>query len=533
MATATELSINENATALQMAQAIFGNSVTVVTASTPGGSDPVYDGDGRSSGIYTGGDTTSPGVTPGDTGVILSTGRVRDFTNSNGSTNTNVRGNTSRNTNGDDNNADFNAAAGANTFDASYLDVDFIPTGSVMTMQFVFSSEEYPEFQNSVYQDFVGVWVNGAQVDLSIGNGDADPGNVNSNSNANLYNDNTGDQFNTEMDGFTVTMTLKMTVVPNQINSIRIGIADVGDSSYDSSLLIAADSVQTEVVALNDSTNLFPTGTRTLDVLANDIDNGNTLTITQVNGQSVVVGSMVTLSSGQTVTLNADGTLEIVGDGDTEDFAFTYTVDGGTSTDVAFVNVSSIPCFVAGTLILTPDGEVPVETLSPGDLVITQDEGAQPVRWIGQRRVEAVENFAPIHIRGGTFGSHNDLLVSPQHRVLIHDSLAELLFGEAEVLVKAKDLVNDSTVTRRTGGTVAYVHILFDRHQVVFSEGLATESFLPGPQTTKSFERDIVEEICAIFPEIDPDTGDGYSPAVRRTLRQYEAQVLLSNGKAA
>lgn len=533
MATATELSINENATALQMAQAIFGDSVTVVTASTPGGSDPVYDGDNRSSGIYTGGNTTSPGVTPGDTGVILSTGRVRDFTNSNGSTNTNVRGNTSRNTNGDDNNPDFNAAAGTNTYDASYLDIDFIPTGSVMTMQFVFSSEEYPEFQNSVYQDFVGVWVNGAQVDLSIGDGDADPGNVNSNSNANLYNDNTGDQFNTEMDGFTVTMTLKMTVLPNQINSIRIGVADVGDSSYDSNLLIAADSVQTEIVALNDSTNLYPTGTRTLDVLANDIDNGNTLTITQVNGQSVSVGSMVTLASGQTVTLNADGTLEIVGDGDIEDFAFTYTVDGGTNTDVGFVNVSSIPCFVAGTMILTPGGEVPVESLLPGDLVITQDDGAQPVRWIGRRTVMAVDNFAPIHIKGGTFGTHNDLLISPQHRVLIHNGLAELLFGEAEVLVAAKDLVNDMSVTRRTGGTVEYVHILFDRHQVVYSEGLATESFLPGPQTTKSFERDIVEEICAIFPEVNPDTGHGYSPAVRRTLRQYEAQVLLSNQKAA
>lgn len=533
MATATELSINENATALQMAQAIFGDSVTVVTASTPGGSNPVYDGDNRSSGIYTGGNTTSPGVTPGDSGVILSTGRVRDFTNSSGSTNTNVRGNTSRNTNGDDNNPDFNAAAGTNTYDAAYLDIDFIPTSSVMTMQFVFSSEEYPEFQNSVYQDFVGVWVNGAQVDLSIGDGDADPGNVNSNSNANLYNDNTSDQFNTEMDGFTVTMTLKMTVVPNQINSIRIGVADVGDSSYDSNLLIAADSVQTEVVALNDSTNLFPTGTRTLDVLANDIDNGNTLTITQVNGQSVSVGSMVTLASGQTVTLNADGTLEIVGDGDIEDFAFTYTVDGGTSTDVGFVNVSSIPCFVAGTMILTPDGDIPVESLSPGDLVITQDEGAQPVRWIGQRTVAAIDNFAPIHIKGGTFGTHNDLLISPQHRVLIHDGLAELLFGEAEVLVAAKDLVNDMSVTRRTGGTVKYVHILFDRHQVVYSEGLATESFLPGPQTTKSFERRIVEEICAIFPEVDPDTGHGYSPSARRTLRQYEAQVLFSNEKAA
>ena len=111
--------------------------------------------------------------------------------------------------------------------------------------------------------------------------------------------------------------------------------------------------------------------------------------------------------------------------------------------------------------------------------------------------------------------------------------LAELLFGEAEVLVAAKDLVNDNSITRRTGGTVDYVHLLFDRHQVVYSEGLATESFLLGPQTTQSFERDIVKEICAIFPELDPATGDGYSAAARRTLRHFEAQVLLSQDKAA
>jgi hypothetical protein len=93
-------------------------------------------------------------------------------------------------------------------------------------------------------------------------------------------------------------------------------------------------------------------------------------------------------------------------------------------------------------------------------------------------------------------------------------------------LVAARDLVNDRSVLRRVGGDVTYVHLLFDRHQVVFSEGLETESFLPGPQTTKSLEREIVDEICAIFPEIDPETGHGYSPSARRTLKRYEADIL-------
>jgi hypothetical protein len=121
------------------------------------------------------------------------------------------------------------------------------------------------------------------------------------------------------------------------------------------------------------------------------------------------------------------------------------------------------------------------------------------------------------------------VFLSPLHRVLIRDSLAELLFGEGEVLVAARDLVNDRTVRRVPGGMVSYVHILFDSHQVVFSEGLETESFLPGPRISNSFEAEVVREICAIFPEIDPMTGAGYSPAARRTLKRYEARLLLAS----
>ncbi|NRB16899.1 MAG: Hint domain-containing protein [Rhodobacteraceae bacterium] len=523
MVAASELTYQTNASAMQMAEAIFGDGVTVVSAD--------YTGDSRSSAIYSNGDSIAPGATPGDTGVILSTGRAKEYTNSSGEANQDA--NQSRNTSGENNNADFNAAAGSNTYDASYLDVTFIPDSGVMTMQFIFSSEEYPEFENSVYQDFVGVWINGVQVDLVIGNGDADPGNLNSTTNENLFLDNSNDAYNTEMDGLTVTLTLTMNVIPGVENTIRIGIADVSDSSYDSNLLIAGDSVQVDFVAIEDSTNLYPNGSKTIDVLANDIDNsGGTLTITHVNGVAVSAGSIVTLNTGQTVLLNADGTLTLTGDGDTENFNFTYTASNGGNSDTGFVNVSSIPCFVAGTLIRTPYGELAVEDLQPGDLVVTRDDGAQPIRWIGARLVEAEGDFAPIHIRKGTFGSHRDLRVSPQHRVLVRDSLAELLFGEAEVLVAAKDLLNDRSVTRSPGGEVTYVHLMFDRHQVIFSEGLETESFLPGPLTTNLLEQPVVDEICALFPELDPATGEGYGGAARPTLKSYEARLLSATEAA-
>lgn len=523
MVAASELTYQTNASAIQMAETIFGDGVTVV--------DATYSGDSRSSAIYSDGDSVAPGATPGDTGVILSTGRAKEYTNSKGQANQDS--NQSRNTGGEDNNADFNEAAGTNTYDASYLDISFIPDSGVMTMQFIFSSEEYPEFQNSVYQDFVGVWINGEQVELTTGNGDADPGNLNSTNNENLFLDNSNDAYNTEMDGLTVTMTLTMNVTPDEVNTIRIGIADVSDSSYDSNLLIAGNSVQADFVAMEDSTYLDPDGSKTIDVLANDVDSsGGTLTITHVNGVAVSAGSLVTLNTGQTVQLNANGTLTLTGDGDADEFNFTYTASNGGNSDTGFVNVSSIPCFVAGSQIRTPYGEVPVEELQPGDLVETHDDGPQPIRWIGARMVRAEGDFAPIHIRGGTFGTHRDLLVSPQHGVLVRDSLAELLFGEGEVLVAAKDLLNDRSVTRRPGGEVTYVHLMFDRHQVIFSEGLETESFLPGSQTTDLLEQPIIDEICALFPELDPATGKGYGDSARPMLKSYEAR-LLSAAKAA
>lgn len=516
-----ELPIDRNASAIEMAEKMFGDGVTIVSAS--------YTGDRDSSGIYTDGDSVSPGVTPGDSGVMFSTGDLRGFTNTldllRGA---NHNSNTTTNSSGPNNNADFNAAAGARTYDASFIDVDFIPTGNVMTMQFVFASEEYPEYADGAFQDFVGVWVNGTQIELGVGDGDIDPNNLNAGSNQNLFIDNTGDQYNTEMDGFTVTLTVKMPVIAGEVNSIRIGIADVSDNTYDSTLLIAGDSVQTALIAVDDSLRLDPDGSRVLDVLANDVNtDGGVMFITHINGTAVAPGGTVTLNSGQMVQLNADGTLTLVGDGDIEQVNFTYTVENSNGqTDTAFVLVDSVPCFVVGTRILTPDGEVAIETLQPGDMVITRDRGAQPIRWIGQRRVPAEGSFAPIHIAENALGRHRALRLSPLHRVLIRDARAELYFGETEVLVAARDLVNDHTIRPVEGGMVDYVHMLFDQHEVVYSEGLETESFLPGPQLNRSFEAEMVREICSIFPEIDPETGAGYSSAARTTLKRYEARIL-------
>ncbi len=452
MATGAELKYQTNASALVMAQTIFGGGVAITGAS--------YTGDNRSSAIYSLGDSRAPGATPGDTGIILSTGRANHYTRSNGDPNR--AGNTSTNTSGQDNDADFNAAAGATTYDASYLEVDFIPTGSALTMQFIFASEEYPEYINSIYQDFVGVWVNGSQADITVGDGDTDPGNINPGANSNLYLSNIGDAYNTEMDGLTVTMTLTMQVNPGVVNSLKLGIADVSDTSYDSNLLIAAGSLQTELIAHDDSVQIDPNGTRDIDLLANDVNTtGGTLTITHINGQTVSVGSFVTLGTGQIVTLNGDGTVTVFGDGDEEQVNFTYTAESSTgASDTGYVLLDMVPCFVAGTMIDTQEGALPVDVLEPGDMIKTRDAGYQPLRWVGQRTVPATGVLAPVEIAAKTFGDHARLRVSPLHRILIRDTMAELLFGEAEVLVAAKELINDSSVRIREGGEVTYVHLL-------------------------------------------------------------------------
>lgn len=525
MIAASEFPIDTNASAMDMANAMFGDGVTVLSA--------FFTGDNDASGIYTYGDSIAPNATPGDTGIILSTGDAEDYTNSSGQSN--QRTNTSTNNSGVNDNSAFNTLAGGVTRDASWIDVDFVATGDTMTMQFIFTSEEYLEYVNSIYNDAVGVWINGVNVPLSVATGDsaASVGSVSNVNNESLYLDNTSNAYNTEMDGITVTMTLTIPL-HDGVNSLRIGIADVADSSYDLNLLIAGDSIQTTLVAIYNDVTIFAGGNTSVDILANDINStGGTLVITHINGQEAFVGVPITLPSGHDITLNANGTIQVEPDSDIETASFTYQTAAEDAfgnvlqTDVGFVTVETILCFVAGTMIQTPNGEVEVDVLTSGDMVMTYDNGPQPVRWVGQRRVRAIGNFAPIQIKAGTFGDHGTLLLSPQHRVLVRDSLAELLFGERKVLVAAKDLVNDNSVRRIEGDTIDYIHILFDKHKVVFSEDLATESFLPGPQTTKAFEQDIIEEITTIFPELDVLTGDGYNRSVRRTVKQFEARVLF------
>lgn len=516
MVAASELNITTGVDATAMADAIFGSGVTVTSAT--------YTGAGSSAGVYTGGTTTSPGILPSDSGLILSTGDARDFTNSTGQANQAANTSGIQGTAGD---ADLTAISGQQTFDAAILEAEFIPEGSELTMQLVFSSEEYLEFVNSGFNDAVAVIVNGVPAQLTVGSGDITINNINTGSNENLFinNPQSTSPFNTEMDGLTVVLTLKAPVNPGEVNTIKIGIADGGDRAYDSNLLIIGDSVQTALVAQDDGTTLVPNGSATVSVLDNDSSTtGGTLTITAINGQPVSAGDTVTLPTGETVLVNADGTLTITGDDDIGSNTFTYEVeDQDGNTDTAFVTVETVPCFVRGSLIRTMRGEIPVEDIRKGDRIITRDHGAQPVLWVGSRKVAAKGAYCPVTIRANAFGRHDTLRVSPQHRILLRGKEAELSTGDSEVLVAAKHLVDgDRAWVEQDGGEVEYFHLLFEQHQIVWANGLEAESYHPGAQTLGAFDEAARSEILALFPELDETDGRGYGATARRVLRWFE-----------
>lgn len=186
-------------------------------------------------------------------------------------------------------------------------------------------------------------------------------------------------------------------------------------------------------------------------------------------------------------------------------------------------------CFTPGVRLATARGLRDVVTMSVGDLVVTRDHGLQPVRWIGRRTVAAAGRFVPVRIRAGTLmGLEADLLVSPQHRMLVQGYRAELLFGETEVLVAARHLVDGRRVTVEDGGPggqVIYIHLLFDAHEIVYAEGAATESFHPGPVGLSGLALDAREELFALFPDLRA-LPESYGAPARRTLRRHEAQLV-------
>lgn len=246
--------------------------------------------------------------------------------------------------------------------------------------------------------------------------------------------------------------------------------------------------------------------------------------------------STITLVGGETGETTGD-TLLLTPDVSNTDITFTNTDDaaGGLSgnftmtdgTVVTFSEIENIICFTPGTRILTPRGERRIEDLRAGDKVITRDSGPQTIRWIGHRTVEGRDKFAPIAINSNVMeGARRPLLVSPQHRILFTGYRAQLLFGESEVLVAAKHLVDGSDVRVLEREKVTYFHMMLDRHEVVYAEGAATESFHAGDVGLGALSDQSRDDMFRVFPDLRSNVWS-YGPTARPCLKKHEAQLLI------
>jgi hypothetical protein len=174
----------------------------------------------------------------------------------------------------------------------------------------------------------------------------------------------------------------------------------------------------------------------------------------------------------------------------TETLSFAGPVSNHFAASLSNGNIviTDIPCFAAGTRILTGDGSRNVEDLAVGDEVLSARDGrARRIIWAGRRTVDLArhampEKAIPVLIKAGAFGAglpERDLRVSPDHALFIDGHLIE-----------AKTLVNGATIIRdRAARLVTYHHIELEAHDVVLAEGLAAETYLDSGNR-RNFESD-------------------------------------------
>jgi hypothetical protein len=244
-----------------------------------------------------------------------------------------------------------------------------------------------------------------------------------------------------------------------------------------------------------------------------------------------------------TINLAGQGPFEIVGetpdpDGDSTSGTVNFLGgDGNVTGSFGFSEIEDIvPCFTRGTRIATPRGECAVEDLRVGDRVITRDNGLQKIRWIGQRALTGAElrkapHLRPVLIRAGALGRGlplQDMLVSPQHRMLINSERAALYFEDNEVLASARHLTDMAGVAQAGVTALTYVHFMFDQHEVVLSNGAWSESFQPGEQVLGGMGSAQRDEIFELFPELRERQGITAYRAARRALKRHEARLLVA-----
>lgn len=183
-------------------------------------------------------------------------------------------------------------------------------------------------------------------------------------------------------------------------------------------------------------------------------------------------------------------------------------------------------CFCTGTLIHTPRGPLPVEDIRVGFPVQTLDYGVQPVRWIGTTLHNEPRAHAPIEIAAGALGRdfpYAPLRVSPYHRLCLRSSIAQRMFGQPEVLLAARFLLDAPGVRQIDGEVpVRYWHIATARHALVSANGTWAETLFPGLHVPTGMDASDVSQLEVVFDQKlarGKDEAAQVPPPVRPILR--------------
>lgn len=198
-------------------------------------------------------------------------------------------------------------------------------------------------------------------------------------------------------------------------------------------------------------------------------------------------------------------------------------VQGSNNGDSLYVD---FVCFASGTMIRTPQGPVKVEDIEVGDEVWTTDDAHAVVQWVGSKTVHASGPSAPVLFETGAIGNNQPLIVSQQHRMLLRNAAAKVMFGAEEVLVPARSLLALDGVRLIHGATVTYHHVMFREHKVVEANGVLSESFYPGGSAIDALDQPVREELFSLFPELETEVALG--PSAAPILKPFEAEALVA-----
>jgi hypothetical protein len=207
----------------------------------------------------------------------------------------------------------------------------------------------------------------------------------------------------------------------------------------------------------------------------------------------------------------------------TLDDGSTLRFEGVTVDELTQDNFTIDPppvCFAAGSIIETASGPALVEKLTAGDLVMTLDNGLQPVLWMGRRISQfghGPHRHQPVQIARDSLGPglpFAELSISPQHRVLVAGNSPF-----RGVLAKAKGLCGRPGIRQDQSLTaIEYFQILLPQHAVVFANGLAVESFYPGEFALLGLSAQDRAQIDGLFPGVGSDCLSVYGAPVRPIL---------------